>query len=168
MKPLRLCAKLAALTLAVAAAWISLLYPYKAIANDDDRPRFGQGASYLTTVVTSTGAFRNRFVIALHADHMVSVVDSNSGGPTFFFTGELGSWESDRKGQVVARTIEFGTPQSPGTVVRVDYTISFQNGGRQIVGTLTVTSFPLQANPFGGGGTTTLGPFNFTGVLITP
>jgi hypothetical protein len=169
MKHLRLCAKLGALTLVVAAAWLALLHPYKATANDDD-PGFGHGASYLTTVTDSNGKFRTRTVITLHADHTMSVVDADSGGPNFFFTSELGSWRSDGRGGAVGRTIDFdfyvGHPVFPnGDVGRVDYTISFQNNG--IVGTHTVTIFSLQENPFDGGGIN-VGTFNFTGQLITP
>ena len=79
MKHLRLCAKLSALTLVVAAAWVALLHPYKAIANDD-HPGLGQGASYLTTVTDSYGNFVTRTVITLHADHTMSVVGADSGG----------------------------------------------------------------------------------------
>lgn len=161
MKPPRLCAKFGALTVAC----VALLHPSKATA--DGFPRFFHGASYLATFTNSTGAFVSRVVIALHADHTMSVESSNSSGPTFFFTGELGAWEFDRKGGVEATTIDFGTPQSPGTVIRVDYTISFQNDGSQIAGTETVTGFPLQANPLDGGGTI-LATDTFTGVLITP
>ena len=83
MKHLRLCSQLGALTLVVAAAWVALLHPYKATANDGN-PRFGDGASYLTTVTDSNGNFRTRTVITLHADHTMSVVDADSGGPNFF------------------------------------------------------------------------------------
>jgi len=168
MKHLRLCAKLSALTLVVAAAWVALLHPYKAIANDD-HPGFGQGASYLTTVTDSNGNFVTRTVITLHADHTMSVVGADSGGPTYYFTSELGSWRPDGKGGAVGRTLDFDlyghTVYPNGDVARIDYTISFQNDG--IVGTHTVTIFPLQGNPFGGGGTY-LVTSNFTGQLITP
>jgi hypothetical protein len=155
MKHLRLCAKHGALTLIVAVACVALLHPYKATANDDN-PGFGQGASYLTTVTDSNGNFRTRTVITLHADHTMSVVDADSGGPTFFFTGEFGSWRPDGKGGAVGRTIDFeffvGHAVYPnGDVARIDYTISFQNDVG-IVGTHTITIFPLQENPFGGGG----------------
>ena len=131
MKHLRLCAKLGALTLVVAAAWVALLHPYKATANDDNL-RFGHGASYLTTVTDSNGNFRTRTVITLHADHTMSAVEADSGGPTYYFTGEFGSWRPDGKGGAVGRTIDFdffvGHPVNPnGDVARIDYTISFQN-----------------------------------------
>jgi hypothetical protein len=169
MKHLRLCAKLGALTLVVAAAWVALLHPYKATANDDN-PGFGHGASYLTTVTDSNGSFRTRSVMTLHADSTMAVVDADSGGPTYFFTSEFGSWRPDGKGGAVGRTIDFdffvGHPVYPnGDVARIDYTISFQHDG--IVRTHTVTIFSLQENPFGGGGIN-VGTFNFTGQLITP
>ena len=93
-------------------------------------------------------------------------------GQTFFFTGEFGSWRPDGKGAAVGRTVDFdffvGHPVYPnGDVARIDYTISFPNGSGLIVGTHTVTIFPLEENPFGGGGTNA-GTFNFTGQLITP
>jgi hypothetical protein len=159
MRHLRLCAKLGALTLVVAAAWVG-------------NPGLGYGASYLNTVTDSNGNFVTRHVITLHADHTMSVVDADSGGPNYFFTPELGSWEPDGKGGVVGRTVDFdyyvGHPMYPnGDVARIDYTISFQGNGSQIVGTHTVTIFPLQDNPLGGGGTN-LGISNFTGQLITP
>jgi hypothetical protein len=171
MKHLRLCSKLRALTLVVATAWVALLHPYKATANDGN-PRFGDGASYLTTVTDSNGNFRTRTVITLHADHTMSVVDADSGGPNFFFTGEFGSWRPDGKGGAVGRTIDFdffvGHPVYPnGDVARIDYTISFPNDSHLIVGTHTITIFPLEENPLGGGGTN-VGTFNFTGQLITP
>jgi hypothetical protein len=168
MKHQRLCAKLGALTLVVAAAWVALLHPYKATANDDN-PGFGHGASYLTTVTDSNGNFVTRTVITLHADHTMSVVGADSGGPTYYFTSELGSWRPDGKGGAVGRTLDFDlyghTVYPNGDVARIDYTISFQNDG--IVGTHTVTIFPLQGNPFGGGGTY-LVTSDFTGQLIRP
>jgi hypothetical protein len=172
MKHLRLCAKHGALTLIVAAACVALLHPYNATANDDN-PGF-QGASYLTTVTDSNGNFRTRTVITLHADHTMSTVDADSGGPTYYFTGEFGSWRPDGKGGAVGRTIDFDLYPHylypNGDVARIDYTISFQNDGPRIVGivgTHTITIFPLQGNPFDGGGTNA-GTFNFTGQLITP
>jgi hypothetical protein len=47
--------------------------------NNDDQG--ASGASYLTTVKTSAGAFASRGVITLHADHTMSVIDSGQGGP---------------------------------------------------------------------------------------
>ena len=152
MKHLRVCAKFGALTLAVAVACGALLHPYEANAR-----RVGDGASYLTTVTDSNGNFFTRGILTLHADHTMSVVEADSGGPTYYFTGEFGSWRPDGKGAAVGRTVDFdffgGHPVYPnGDVARIDYTISYQNDGRRIGGTYTVTIFPLQGNPFGGGG----------------
>jgi hypothetical protein len=68
MKFSRLCAKLGTLTLVVAAAWVALLHPSKATANNGI-PGFSDGASYLTTVTDSNGNFAARHVLTLHADH---------------------------------------------------------------------------------------------------
>jgi hypothetical protein len=87
MNHLRLCAKLGALTLIIAAAWVALLHPYKATANDANTGVF-DGGSYLVTSTDSKGNFAARNVFTLHADHTMSVVDSNSGGPTAHFTSE--------------------------------------------------------------------------------
>ena len=43
-------------------------------------------ATYLITISNATGAFVSRVVITLHSDHTLSVIDSEQGGPTFFFT----------------------------------------------------------------------------------
>jgi hypothetical protein len=172
MKHPRLCAKFGALTLAGALAWGALLHPYKANANDDN-PGSGDGASYLITVTDSNGNFFTRGILTLHADHTMSVVEADSGGPTYYFTSELGSWRPDDTGGAIGRALDFDlyghTVYPDGDVARVDYTMSFQDDSplRRIVGTETVTIFPLQSNPLGGGGTT-LGTFNFTGQLITP
>jgi hypothetical protein len=63
----------------------------------------------------------------------------------------------------------FDYPNSePGTgMARLDYTISFEYADRQIIGTIILTTLPLQANPLDGSGTAE-GTFTFTGDLITP
>ena len=164
MKPLRLCAKLGALTLVVGAVWVALLHTSKATANDDIP---GDGASYLLTVTDSSGTFVARNVMTLHADHTMAMVDSDSGGPTAHFTEESGSWRPDSQAGAVGRTLDFNVPQSLGSIARLDFKITFQHGGRQIAGTFTVAIFPLQGDPFGTEGTD-LNTFKFTGVLITP
>ena len=125
------------------------------------------GRSYVTTVKDSAGNFASRGVITLHADQTMSVIDSGQGGPTYFFSSQLGSWKPDGKGRIVARTIDFDVPQNPGGVVRGDYTISFAQDRSQATGTITVTTFPLETNPFDGEGTV-LGTFTFVGELIKP
>jgi hypothetical protein len=125
-----------------------------------------QGASFITTVKDSNGIFASRSVIALHADHTMSVIDSGQGGPTFFFSSQLGSWKPGTTGGLVARTIDFDFPPN-ADIVRADYTISLAQDGKTISGTITLTSFPLLGNPLDGGGTV-LGTFTFTGQLITP
>ena len=127
---------------------------------------FLSGASYLTTVNTSQGSFASRGVITLHTGGTMSVIDSGQGGP-FFFSSQLGSWAPDGKGGLVARTIDFDYPPN-AAVARLDYTIKFSTTTPgQITGTITLTTFPLTANPLDGGGTV-VGTFTFTGQLIRP
>jgi hypothetical protein len=140
---------------------IAMLHPQHATAD----PHFN-GATYVTTVKDSSGNFASRGVISLHADHTMSVIDSGQGGPTFFFSSQLGSWKPDGKGGLVARTIDFDYPPN-ADVARLDYTISFDQDGDQVTGTITLTTFPLQANPLDGGGTVT-GTFTFVGQLVEP
>jgi hypothetical protein len=123
-----------------------------------------QGASYVTTVKDSSGGFASREVIALHADHTMSVIDSGQGGPAFSFSSQLGSWKLGTTG-LVARTIDFDFPSAG--IARADYTITFSPDGKTISGTITLTTFPLQGDPLDGGGTV-VGTFTFTGALITP
>jgi hypothetical protein len=128
-----------------------------------------EGASYVTTVKDSNGNFASRGVITLHADQTMSVIDSGQGGPTFFFSSQLGSWEPNGKGGAVGRTIDFDYPnsESGADVARLDYTVSFEHAGHQITGTIILLTFPLEGNPLDGDGTVE-GTFTFTGDLITP
>jgi hypothetical protein len=124
------------------------------------------GATYITTVSDSSGNFTTRTVLTLHADHTMSVVAADQGGPTSFFTSQLGSWKPDGKGGVVAKTLDFDYPPN-ADVARIDYTISFDPDHDRATGTETLTTFPLQGNPFDGGGTG-LGTFTFSGELVKP
>ena len=142
---------------------VALLNPHKATADSEE---FHHGASYLITIMDSSGAFASRGVITLHADHTMSVIDSGQGGPTFFFTSQLGSWKPDNKGMVIAKAIDFDFPPNADTA-RLDYTISFDHDRDQVSGTITLTTFPLRGNPFDGGGTVA-GTFTFTGELVKP
>jgi hypothetical protein len=150
-------------SLIVTLGSVALLSPPNATA-DPEEPH--NGATYVTTVRDSSGNFITRTVLTLHADHTMSVVAADQGGPTFFFTSQLGSWKPDGKGGVVAKTVDFDYPPH-ADVVRIDYTISFGPGHDQVTGTETLTSFPLQGNPLDGGGTG-LGTFTFIGELVKP
>ena len=108
MKRVRFCTGLSALTLILAAASFPSLCPSKAMAGDVPSDR--NGASYLATSTDSNGNFRARFVFTLHADHTMSVVNSNSGGPTAYFTTELGSWRPEGSDAAVGSTIDFDFP----------------------------------------------------------
>ena len=143
---------------------IALLHPQQATA--DAEFHGAKGASYLITVKDSTGNFASRGVITLHADRTMSVIDSGQGGPTFFFTSQLGSWQPDGNGGLVARTIDFDYPPNAATA-RLDYTIHFGEDGGQTTGTITLTTFPLTGDPLEGGGTV-VGKFTFVGQIVRP
>lgn len=143
---------------------MALLQPSPSAA--EDQQDFA-GAAYLITVSdAATGSFASRGVIALHADGTMSVTDSGQGGPSFFFSSQLGSWTPDTQGGVKARTIDFDYPPA-ADVARLDYALHFVRGGRQIAGTVTLTTFPLTGNPLGSGGTV-VGMFTISGDLVTP
>ena len=162
MKHLRLWVTLGILGLLAAVGSVAL--PHAQDAGD----RGFSGGSYLTTVKDSAGDFASRGVITLHADQTMSVIDSEQEGPTYFFSSQLGSWKPDGNRRIVGRTINFHFPQSPGSVVRGDYTISFAQHRSQATGTITVTTFPLEnGNPLDGEGTV-IGTFTFVGELIKP
>ncbi len=150
-------------SLIAALGSVALLSPPNATA-DPEGPH--TGATYITTVKDSSGNFTTRTVLTLHADHTMSVVAADQGGPTFFFTSQLGSWKPDGKGGVVAKTLDFDYPPN-ADVVRIDYTISFDPDHDRATGTEALTAFPLQGNPLDGGGTG-LGTFTFTGELVKP
>src|SRR5260370_29165116 len=94
-------------SLIVALGSVALLSPPSATA-DREGPR--NGATYLTTVKDSSGNFTTRTVLTLHADHTMSVVAADQGGPTFFFTSQLGSRKPDGKGGGVTKTLRFHYP----------------------------------------------------------
>jgi hypothetical protein len=125
----------------------------------------GEGTSYLTTITDSSGNFASRGVMTLHSDGTMSVIDSGQGGPAFLFSSQLGSWQLNGNGTAaVGRTIDFDFPSAG--VARLDYTIRFGANGTA-TGAITLTDFPLQGNPLGGGGTV-IGTFTFTAQTIAP
>jgi hypothetical protein len=151
-------------SLIVALGSVGLLSPSNAAAQQLVVPP--NGAAYLTTVTDSSGNFTTRTVLTLHADHTMSVVAADQGGPTYFFSSQLGSWKPDGMGGVIGKTLDFDYPPN-ADVARIDYTIRFDPVLNQATGTETLTTFPLQGNPFGGGGTL-LGTYTFTGELVIP
>jgi len=127
---------------------------------------FFVGGSYVTTTLDSEGNFASRGVFTFHPDFTMSAIDSGQGGPTFFFSSQLGSWKFDGAGEIAARTLDFDYPPN-ADIARLDYTVKFSADRTQITGTITLTTFPLTANPLDGGGTVA-GTFTFSGNLITP
>jgi hypothetical protein len=161
MKHPRFSTALSASALFACLSFVALC-PQKAAADPESHFR---GATYIITTVTdSTGAFADRDVITLNADHTLSVVSSGQGGPTFFFSSQLGTWGVSSNGTLVGRTIDFDYPPN-ADVARLDYTFKVQSDG-SISGTITLYTFPLTANPLDGGGTL-FGKFNFTGYKVT-
>jgi hypothetical protein len=97
----------------------------------------------------------------------MSVIDSRQGGPTYFFSSQLGSWKPDGGPRIIARTINFDYPPSPD-VARLDYTLSLAQDRTHVSGTVTLTTFPLEnGNPLEGEGTL-IGTFTLDGELIRP
>lgn len=122
------------------------------------------GTTYLTTITdANTGAFASRSVITLHADHSITSIDSGQGGPAFQFSSQMGVWSTSPNAGVVARTLDFSFPSAG--IGRVDYNFTTVNNA-QVSGTITLTVFPLNADPQGSGGTV-VGTFNFTGTSIS-
>ena len=112
------------------------------------------GGSYLTTIKDTEGNVASRSVITLHPDHTMQAVDSAQQGPIYYFCSQLGDWKPAGGRQIVGRTINFAYAQGPNGagVVRADYVISLAPDRRHVTGTITVTDFPLDGNPFGDGG----------------
>lgn len=122
------------------------------------------GTTYLTTITNAnTGAFASRSVITLHADHSLTSIDSGQGGPSAQFSSQMGVWATSPGAGVVARTLDFSFPSAG--IARVDYNFTTINNA-QVSGTITLTVFPLNADPQGSGGTV-VGTFNFTGTSIS-
>ena len=126
------------------------------------------GRSYLTTIRDSTENFVSRGVITLHPDRTISVTDSGQGGPSYYFSSQLGSWKPDGNGRIVARTIDFDFPPSPNVVARIDFTINFGEDPTHVTGTISVTYFPIEEDPLGSGGTVVVNNDTLVGELITP
>ena len=123
------------------------------------------GATYLTTITNaSTGAFSSRSLITLHTDHSFVAVDSGQGGPGVQFSSQLGNWAQSPSSTITARTLDFSFPPNAG-IARVDYDITTVSADT-LSGTITLTLFPLNGDPNGGGGTPA-GTFNFTSTRVT-
>jgi hypothetical protein len=90
----------------------------------------------------------------------MSVIDSNQGSGQF--SSQLGAWKRGCTGST-GRTLEFAF--GSGTITRLDYKFDPNQPKDSISGTIIATSFPLNANPLGDGGTQ-VGDFEFTGTRI--
>lgn len=143
--------------LAVCAA----IFPQQAAASNDP-----SGTFLVTITDATTGAFASRSVITLNSDHSVSVIDSGQEGGPVPFSSQLGTWAHAPGGVVKARTLDFSFPFATGGIARVDYKFNAGVPGDQVQGSITLTFFPPNGNPLGGGGTPG-GTFNFSGTRVT-
>jgi hypothetical protein len=127
------------------------------------------GGSYLTTIQDSAGNFASRSVVTLHADQTMLAVDSSEEGPNDYFGNQLGTWKPAGNHRIVCRAINFRYPHSPGPgIARSEYVISFAPDRRQVTGTITLRTFPLEdGNPLEDEGTL-IGTFTFQGEWIKP
>jgi hypothetical protein len=145
-----------AICLLACSSWVAL--------HAQDLPAGISGSTFLTTITdANTGAFSSRSLITVHSDHSFAAVDSGQGGPGVNFSSQLGAWRTSPNAGVIARTFDFSFPNAG--IARVDYNFTTISGS-QVVGTITVTVFPINADPTGGGGTV-IGNFNFTGQRVT-
>jgi len=71
----------------------------------------------------------------------------------------MGAWHTSPGAGVVGRTLDFSFPNAG--IARVDYNFTTVTKD-QVSGTITLTVFPINADPQGSGGTV-VGTFNFTG-----
>lgn len=147
------------LALVICLGWV-FVHPQRASAAPDSHA----GSFFTTITVAGTGAIASQSVITLHDDHTMSAIDSGQGGPAAVFSSQLGAWESKGNDPAEARTIDFSFPNAGSA--RVDYTFNPAQPAGTISGTITLTVFPPNANPLGGGGTV-VGHFNFTGQRVT-
>jgi len=153
----------AVLSAGLLACLILVAVSPQAAAKNLQKPVFPIGATYIiTNTDATTGAFVSRGAITFHADGTLSVIDSAQGGPTFFFSSQLGTWGFNSKGVLAGRTIDFDF-QPDNDVARLDYTFTF-GAKNTISGTISLYTFPLTGNPLGSG--TLAGTFNFTGYLV--
>lgn len=127
-------------------------------------PRNG---TYLLTIKDATGEFASRGVITLHGDHTLTAIDSAQGGPEFFFSSQQGAWEPDGEGGAVGRTLDFDF-QLPQDVARLDYVFDFRSDDKDVTGTITLTTFPLEGDPLHDEEGIVAGTFTFDGTRVRP
>lgn|SRR5262249_55707759 len=146
------------------AGFVLAYFAWTALHAQNSSPNGFPGATYLTTITNATtGAFSSRSLITLHADHSIAVVDSGQGGPGVQFSSQQGAWATAPSATVVARTFDFSFPNAG--IARVDYNFTTISG-QEVNGTITLTVFPIHADPQDGGGTV-VGTFNFTGQRVS-
>jgi hypothetical protein len=119
--------------------------------------------AYLTTI-TSGPTVVSRSTILFNMQGTMSAVDSGQG--PVGFTASQGAWDcriQNGRRAVLATNLNFNN--AGDTILRTDYQAIFDPRTKTIAGTIVLLSFPLLANPLGGGGTV-IGTFTFTGRRI--
>jgi hypothetical protein len=126
--------------------------------------------TYLTTITDTNGQFASRGVITFSADGNFFVTDSNQGGVEGVFNpfGDTqGTYVCTSNQEIRAVGINFGFsgPDGANDIARSDIGATVARQSRELRGSITVTSFALNADPLAGGGSV-VGTFQVTGQLI--
>src|SRR5262245_8841671 len=119
--------------------------------------------AYLTTI-TAGPTVVSRSTILFNVQGTMSAVDSGQG--PVGFTASQGAWAcqiQNGRRELLATNLNFNN--AGNEIRRTDYQAIFDPQAKTIAGTIVLRSFPLLANPLGGGGTV-IGTFTFTGQSI--
>lgn len=139
-------------------------------SSHDQDGRDGHIGTFLVTITNwessgsgsgSGGGNMDRSVITLHRDKTMSAIDSNQGNGQF--SSQLGSWKHGCGGTMKGRTLEFSFANA--TINRLDYQFDKQQSKDSISGRIVVTSFSVNADPLGDGGTV-IANLEFTGTRV--
>ena len=128
-------------------------------------PWFTSGAC-LVTFTDAQGNFVAREVIALHADHTMSAVDSGQDGPQYFYSSQLGAWKLDGPGKIIGKTFDFNYPPGSG-LARLDFVLNLTPDRRHLTGTVNIYYLPLETENPQEGGTLVL-TYNVAGEFFQP
>lgn len=103
------------------------------------------GETYIiTNTDAGSGKFASRTLLTLHSDGTMAVVDSTQGGPTFFFSSQLGGWKPTGTGTAEGWTDDFNYPPAAGIG---EVLWNFQFTGDKVSGTSTLIGLGLHGNP---------------------
>jgi hypothetical protein len=132
--------------------------------DDDGHDRDGRGGrvgTFLLTITNYGTGGVHRALLTLHRDRTMSSVDSGQGNG--FFSSQLGAWKGKCDGTASGRTLEFSF--GDGTITRLDYSFDGDQPKDTVAGTIVLTSFNLNDDPLGDGGTV-IAHWEFTGTQV--